>query len=553
MQICNIGLKIPQIKFKSNGVKHFRTELKSDCFESSKPSINDAVSELKQMKTATGKERFTKGEIKRFSELYKKNEIDIETVKTFSDTKLNMHNISSIYKMYQKSLKDNIDMKKNTYNVIHNQVKDIEAQGHEAWVYKSIYDDKNEFIIKDETDNINYTYSKNGEKLAKSYFEDKEIGEKTIRKVTTEDYRANSLNTAFQHTKKNQYINKIERCYTYKEIIDYKDDNGDTKYKKVSTKSKDVPGNVNIQIVYPNGKTKDIVKSTKDSKTGIVTIKKDFTSPDGTKSQYLYEDDPQGNRIIDYKITANNGKVLYQNSQTFEKISDNKFISSNDGRKYEINIDSQSISVKDTGLGKEETINFKKKIENFNREEMINLLKKVPGHMLMEAAQDVKKYNGLQKDEALLAYSQPTNNLIASADNLFIFLHELGHIKDAETLKSKNRMVRHNEEMQYSGNKKIQDIYMEEYDNFVKKYPHEQRNEAGYFLENENHYAGKWGALGEIVAETNAIGSAVTNECSDEIILRAEYLQENFPKTIAEIKNSMRWKDDIDAIEFYGT
>ena len=241
-------------------------------------------------------------------------------------------------------------------------------------------------------------------------------------------------------------------------------------------------------MIYPDGKIKDIVKSSKDEKTGIVTIKKDMISPDGTKTQYLYEDDPQGNRIIDYKITDNNGKVLYQNSQTFEKVTDTKFISSNDGRKYEINIDNQSISVKDTGLGKEETIKFKKKIEKFNREEMINLLKKVPGNMLMEAAQDVKKYNGLQKDEATLAYSIPSQKIIASADNLFIFLHELGHIKDSETLKSKDRIERHNEEMQYSGNKKIQNTYMEELSNFVKKYPHEQRKEAGYFLENEGHY-----------------------------------------------------------------
>ena len=40
---------------------------------------------------------------------------------------------------------------------------------------------------------------------------------------------------------------------------------------------------------------------------------------------------------------------------------------------------------------------------------------------------------------------------------------------------------------------------------------------------------------------------------SECISLRTDYLQENFPKTIAEIKNAMRWKDDLDAIEYYGT
>jgi len=553
MQIYNIGLKIPQVNFKSNAVKTHTAEYMPDSFVSSKPSPEQAIYDLKKIKTSDGKERFNKDEISQFNNLYKKNQIDLETVITFSDTNLNIKNMSSIYKLYQTSLKDGIDMKKNAYNVIHNNVKTIENLGHKAGIHQSLFDNQNEFIIKDETDNIRYTYSKTGENLAKSYFEDKQAGEKIIRKVTTEDYRANSVNVKFQNTEINKYTNKIERCSTYKEIISYRDNNGNIAYKKISTKSKDVPGNTNIQLVYPNGTIKDLSKAEKDEATGIVTIKKDFTSPDGTNTKYLYEDDPQGNRIIDYRITDAKGKIIYQNSQTFEKISDTKFISSNDSRKYEINLDNQSISVKELGLGKEETIKFKKKIEKFNREEMINLLKKVPGHMLMEAAQDVKKYNGLQKDEALLAHSIPTEKIIASADNLFIFLHELGHIKDAETIKSKNGMKRHNEESQYSGNKKIQETYTKELKNFIKKYPHEQREEAGYFLENEAHYAGKWGALGEIVAEANAIGSSITNKDSEEILFRADYLQENFPKTIAEIKNAMRWKDDINAIEFYGT
>ena len=50
-------------------------------------------------------------------------------------------------------------------------------------------------------------------------------------------------------------------------------------------------------------------------------------SPDGTRTQYLYENDPQGNRIVDYKITDKNGKVLLNKSQTFEVINENKFIS----------------------------------------------------------------------------------------------------------------------------------------------------------------------------------------------------------------------------------
>lgn len=553
MQICNIGIKIPQLNLNKQSVSRFRDVSKSDTFECSRPTVENALKEIKQIKTADGKERFNKAEVGKFSDLYKKNKIDLDTVKTFADTNLNMYNMSSVYKLYQESLKDGIDMKKNTYEIIHNQVKNIENKEHEAFVGQSLFDSKHEFVIKDETDNVKYTFSKKGDLLAKSYTEDVEINEKPVRKIITEDYKANSVNTKLQKLVKNPQTNKVEDSITYKEVIDYKDDNGKTKYKKVSELSNDVLGNTNIKLVYPNGEVKNISEAKKDLKTGIVTVKKDFTSPDGTRSQYLYEDDPQGNRIIDYKITNENGKVIYQNSQTFEKISDTKFITSNDARKYEINVGEQSLSIKELGLGKEENIHFKKKVEKFNRDEMISLLKKVPGHLLFESAQDVKKYSGLKKDEALLAYSLSSEKRIASADNLFIFLHELGHIKDSETVKSKNAMKRHNDEMQYSGSKKVQDIYLKELSDFVKKYPHEQRENAGYFLENDSHYAGKWGALGEIVAETNAIGSSIMTKDSECVSLRTDYLQENFPKTIAEIKNAMRWKDDIDAIEFYGT
>lgn len=546
MQTCNIGLKIPQINFKSCAVKCFTPPLKPDTFESSKPTIKQAIDELKNIKTIDGNYRFGKKDIEKFSDLYKKNKIDIETVKIFADTKLDINSMSNVYKSYQNSLKDGFDMKKNTYGIIHNQVKEIEDKNHEVLINESLFDKKNEFVISDKTDNIKYTLSKKGELNAKSYSKDIEKDGKTIRKIVTEDYKNNSVNTKLKRLENDKFL-------TYKEIINYKDENGNTKYKKVSTLSDEVLGNTNIQLIYPDGKIKDISKSSRDNKTGIVTIKKDFISPDGTKSQYLYEDDPQGNRIVDYKITDEKGKVIYQNSQTFEKISDTKFITSNDARKYEINVGEKSLSVKELGLGKEETIPFKKKVEKFNREEMISLLKKVPGHLLFEAAQDVKKYSGLKKDEALLAYSLPSEKRIASADNLFIFLHELGHIKDSETLKIKNSVKRHNEEMQYSGNAKIQNTYLKELSNFVKKYPHEQRENAGYFLENDGHYAGKWGALGEIVAETNAIGSSRMTKDSECVSFRTDYLQENFPKTIAEIKNAMRWKDDLDAIEFYGT
>ncbi len=52
-----------------------------------------------------------------------------------------------------------------------------------------------------------------------------------------------------------------------------------------------------------------------------------MTSLNGTRTVYSYEDDPQGNRIVDYKITDKKGNVLLDKSSTFEVIDDNHFIS----------------------------------------------------------------------------------------------------------------------------------------------------------------------------------------------------------------------------------
>lgn len=322
-----------------------------------------------------------------------------------------------------------------------------------------------------------------------------------------------------------------------------------TKFKRIYTKSEDIAGAVNIQNVYPDGTVKDVVKYSRNKETGVLTVKKDLISPDGTRTECFYSDDPKGNRVSDYKITDSKGKVLYRNHQSFEKISENKFISANDSRKYEITTDEKSIKVKEVNLGKEATVIFAEKVEDENRGEIISLLKKVPGHLLFEAAEDIKEFRGLKSSSARYAYSEPFRKSVATADNLFIFLHELGHIKDAETLSLTDRKY------QYSGNPKIQQVYMYEYKNFVKNFAPEQRKPAQYFLVSENHYHGKWGGLGEVVAETNAIGSSVSvgDVNSAKYNSRTEYLMENFPKTIAEIKNAMKLKDEIDAIEYYGT
>lgn len=72
-----------------------------------------------------------------------------------------------------------------------------------------------------------------------------------------------------------------------------------------------------------------------------------MVSLDGTRTDYLYENDESGNRISDYKITDKNGKVLLKKSSTFEVVAPNKIISSNNDDKYEITLSDKTIDVKD--------------------------------------------------------------------------------------------------------------------------------------------------------------------------------------------------------------
>ena len=57
----------------------------------------------------------------------------------------------------------------------------------------------------------------------------------------------------------------------------------------------------------------------------------------------------------------------------------------------------------------------------------------------------------------------------------------------------------------------------------------------------------------EVVAETNAVTNTFTDGKVSCLGPRAQYLQQHFPETIAKIRDAMNWKDDIAAIEYYGT
>ena len=504
----------PQKENKNKPLANLNEPIKDTFSFSKKKSspIDIAANEVAQMKDADGNKRFSEAEVTAFKLAMSVKCIDVDTINTFKDnTNFNMNDMKVVYAM-RRDLKDD-----NFYDKVNDAIAKMPNQKPDHFEQNKFEPNK-EFslqVSKKDMNKLDEAVNKNFP-LGYSYKFDAKTGD-VIAKTSRE-----------QKVIKN-------------------DKNGKMLREEVTTPS-EIKGAFDVKYTYANGKTKQIAKATVDKKTGIQTIKKDMKSENGTRTQFLYEDDPQGNRIVDYKITDKNGKILMSNSQSFEVVDKNHFISSKNGYKYDITTDDENLTVKDLHHNTETSINFKKKCKG-NKEELINLLKKVPGEELFETVDSIKKMTG--KKNVLESYFNPVTKNINIGDDLFVFLHELGHAKDAQNQKGFfNKLV--GDGRIFTNDKDIQKTFFKERETFNKYHSDDEREHVSYFTQAKGHYQGELGGLAEVVAETNAI----TNTVADGKIslgVRAQYLQQHFPETIAKIHDAMNWKDDLDAIEYYGT
>ena len=335
------------------------------------------------------------------------------------------------------------------------------------------------------------------------------------------DYRNNTTSKVTLEMNK-----KLPQPVLISEIRVVKDKNGKKVRTEYATQS-DVAGVLNIKHVMPDGTEKVLSSGSIDPKTGITTVKKDMTSLDGTRTEYLYEDDPQGNRISDYKITDKNGKVLLNNSLSFEVVNDKKFISSKNDQKYEITVEDKAINVKDMKDGKTSTINFENYI-NGNQEKILTVMKKMPGEELIALSKNTKQLEGI--DDILHSTYGAVNKRIKTGDNLFVMLHELGHAKDygEVDVKEKETLTK-----SIFNNKNINEIFEKEKAQFNKAFPSAQRDHINYFIKTSDVGDG----IQEAIAESNALLGTYNND--DLFSIRSQYLQQYFPRTIAQLSHEL--------------
>lgn len=354
-----------------------------------------------------------------------------------------------------------------------------------------------------------------------------DLARKSYKIKKSVDYRNNTVSkTRFE---------KIDGSYqTTHEIRIVKDKNGKVQRTEYTEPSQ-IKGVMNIKYMYPDGKVKQVSSGTVDPKTGITSVKKDMVSSLGTRTEYLFEDDPQGNRISDYKITDKNGNVLLKNSESFEVISPNKFISSKNDHSYEITADDDSVTVKDME-NPERMATFKRGVDiTGDEEEIMKVLKKMPGEELLKMKENVTQLEGT--NDILRSYSRTGKNsrTIHSGDNLFVILHELGHAVDMKDVDTNN--VENTIQNAIFEDKKFNEIYEKEKAAFNKAFPDAQRNHISYFINHETHYNGEIGGRKETIAESNAL--LTTAKTHEVLAMRSQYLQQHFPETIAYLDKKL--------------
>lgn len=459
--------------------------------------------------------------------------LDEKSLKLVAEDKLDEGKVLSVVKDMSLSKTNEITLNRAACNGKNNYI--IRAKNNDGSRNIKLLD-KDLNVLEQESINIKYN----------------EAGKPASKKVMTTDFRTNTFcETKFEYT--------TEGFPMMVSAVKIRRDNQNKLIRKETYDKSDVEGMFNVKYEFPNGKTKDIAKAVKDKKTGVVLIEKDMRSPDMTRTQFRYEDDPNGNRIIDYKITTLDGKVLMNQSQAFEVLGDNKFRSSRNDKTYLIELDDKTNTLAVTDEKKKEKSEIKlKDFVKGDDKKIANMLKMISGDELINLKNNVLKINEIQDklkshcktelDIGLDNNSDPGAPILmysslAVSDDPFVFLHELGHATDVGgrpfSLKTDEETGKLGTfvEGALQNDKDFKEIYENERQNFLKEFPTNEREHINYFIADEAVPGSPKRGKIETIAETNALLN--TYQTTGVIGIRTQYLQQHFPRTIAYLSEKL--------------
>ncbi len=337
----------------------------------------------------------------------------------------------------------------------------------------------------------------------------------------------------FKNNTVTEFRNRIVlEDYTDYEILESqilkKFDNNNNLLYEEEIKPSAIPNVFDITRTYSDGRIEKISNATK-TKDGNEIIEKNMTSIDGTKTYYRYEDDPKGNRILDYVITDKNGKKLLNQSVTFEVIDDNHFVSSRNNKKFDIKIQDNDLVVKDLKTKQTKTIELKSFTRD-TQELVLPVLKMLPGDELFKMKEiDLKALYATEKiDNAAFSPREESIMMKPKYLDVAILLHEFGHAKDRLMFKEISEQINKDE--------MLKKIFNEEKSAYRQHFGDSELSKIDYFTA-DYHYLGA-NSIHEGIAETNTI----LNTCPKNEIqsIRSHYWQQYFPRTIAYLAGLMK-------------
>lgn len=295
-------------------------------------------------------------------------------------------------------------------------------------------------------------------------------------------------------------------------------------------------GIANITETDANGVKRTLQKSTID-KHGNLQITKDFSSPDNTRTQQQYLEDEIGNKRSVYKITDANGNILFDRTQSISIISENKYISTRNGRSFEVEFNEKEIIITNPTNKKATTIPLDTLIKKDDKDTIVKLLKGMSAEQLillkLGDIKSIELYSSEVMDGTYVnnAYWNAIEKRIFLGDTTYtntqkkflqrnagVLAHEYGHFIDwvAKDIKGE----------QISARTSISRVKKEELKNFLTKATSEEEEFIDYFT-------GSSEGLARGAEETLAESNTIINSNSDRAhSIRAYYLQRNFPHTI---------------------
>lgn len=293
-------------------------------------------------------------------------------------------------------------------------------------------------------------------------------------------------------------------------------------YSVYTEKSKDFPNKLNLQVLR-DGQIKTLAETKKDSNGDLVSIKNIGYKDSKFIQNYRENSNSRANSI---KIVDKEGKIYLDSNIQFRKLSDNKYESIENGKKYSMEYFPNKVVVTKEGEAPIEITIGDNDVnaEGVLSKDLLSLIKKLPGSTLY----NIHKYGILkiwQNENKINENNAQFNGIVnkielskfqSSDEKVFVLLHEIGHSIDFHKLRT---------------NKELVEIFKKEKKQIEKNLPDLERAALSYLI--DSHSMKQGGISCELIAEAYAILHSLNH--SPEIELRGLLLTQYFPRTFTKV------------------